>query len=870
MRRSLKGVKTPSSKDLRPDGEFAPMLAPASAAKPWSQGWRVAGWFAAIAISAIGCAQQTQQFRAYRKQGTMDDDFRGVPVYLIAWTWAPLWLPILVAAVLIEVCGKAQQPTDRGAHSLKRLWPRGATRTEMVGALLVAAPALAWLICKMMRDFAKVEGPSIFYMEGVALAFGVGAIPLITVLLFPSSASAGVLRLLGTSPERAVAYHRWIGTAAMAMVCLHGGLFISFWAYLAGIVTALRMAASPDECDVHTKICVPAGTYAVCAGLVLGALSLPIVRRRAWHVGFRVGHVLLAPVFLFGAAAHWRTFSIWIAPAAAAHAAALASRMLQRWGAPVVALSKIVDPAASQSFSPSSLPGGIGAVALAARATPNATLNESNGAQQMAPGEDRSFAPLQISGSRIEEEREMRAGTGMHVGTGGTGLTQGHGRLVLRVALPPMDAHGHPGQWVGIAAPNAMANSHPATLISAPAPHAGSASEVLLVLDRRGALARAAQTAQAAARGDVEGSGGWARHAVRVRGPYGGIPPLDPATPTLLAAGGSGITPILALLSHEGTREREGSSFRDNRGHLYAGTREADRHVCWAMRSDAALLTAAMPALAAHTRRASVRIHATASSGGHGGCLRSALATGAHTQGEAQAEPPATGAWIVAEPRPALTLVAACVGMAAGFFIPPDLGEVNRMRMRMRMRASISPFPPSSPSQSPTDEDGHDERERERGRFTDDDAILSRLQYLEATYGRWARGPTELAIAWAFSLSAALVAEVAARRWACHRTRDRMQRLHSPRPSTKGDMGGGGGGGGGVCDGIEVASGRPVWRDEIDQLLARAPRLGAGGVWGAVEVVVGGPEGMVAELRRECATHPKAHLIKFRACSFVM
>jgi len=64
--------------------------------------------------------------------------------------------------------------------------------------------------------------------------------------------------------------------------------------------------------------------------------------------------------------------------------------------------------------------------------------------------------------------------------------------------------------------------------------------------------------------------------------------------------------------------------------------------------------------------------------------------------------------------------------------------------------------------------------------------------------------------------------------------------------------------------GAEVVRGRPRWGPELDRLAAHAPP------GSNLDVVVSGPEGMVADLRRACAGHPLAARIHFQACSFAL
>ena len=387
------------------------------------------------------------------------------------------------------------------------------------------------------------------------------------------------------------------------------------------------------------------------------------------------------------------------------------------------------------------------------------------------------------------------------------------GRSAVRIKLPQLLGHVQAGQWVGVGLPGLLSENHPCTLMSPPgAPQA----ELLLHLNGRSRLARAAAR-QAALSGEY-----WSPQTLRVRGPYGGIPPLDNGTPTLLVAGGSGITTVVGLLA------------RDSSSHC------AQRHLCWSLRGDVALLRAMKAHVTSEGLGASVTVHATA---GYDSLrqelLDDPLAPMADELRERERAAETVGALgkplAPSEPNPLLANGAACFGATMSFVVSS-----------------------------------------------------SWVEQIQLTAGRRAAGPALLVIACIGSLATAVAAVYSAALFrqsnfcpssSRHSSRYGAERGFSGKESDEilgnGDeeaqgerapfMNGGlSGSGDAPRVGAEVVRGRPRWGPELDRLAAHAPP------GSNLDVVVSGPEGMVADLRRACAGHPLAARIRFQACSFAL
>jgi NAD(P)H-flavin reductase len=382
-------------------------------------------------------------------------------------------------------------------------------------------------------------------------------------------------------------------------------------------------------------------------------------------------------------------------------------------------------------------------------------------------------------------------------------------RKAVRIKLPQLLGHVQPGQWVGVGLPGLLSESHPCTLMSPPgAPQA----EVLLHLNGSSRLAQAA-TRQAALSG-----GYWAPQTLRLRGPYGGIPPLDKEAPTLLVAGGSGITTLVGLLA------------KDSSSH------SAQRHLCWSLRGDVALLQAMKAHITSEDLGASVTVHATAEYD----MLRQELfedplAPTADELRERERAAATTGTlWrplAPAESNPLLANGAACFGATMSFLISS-----------------------------------------------------SWVEHIKISAGRRAVGPAQLVLACIGSLATAVAAVYSAalirQSSGCpsstrpfsrydmapgisEKNSDEILRNGDAEaqverePFMNGDLLGAGG-----AQRAEVVRGRPRWGPELDRLASDAPP------GSHLDVVVSGPQGMVDDLRRACAGHPLAWRIRFQACSF--
>lgn len=492
--------------------------------------------FTGIALTALAGVMQTDPYRNWYKGAFRPWGLREYMEYYAAFAWLPLWMPTFAAGVSILFFQKRRRRGGGGKrlekpyeYLLHSKWLPSATVLEIVAFVLITSAALSWLLLPTRRALIRGhwQWDSLRTWSGIAEAFGQGCVPLLAGLLLPADATESVLTFMNVTPERATGYHRWMGSGAFLLSAMHGvGYLPVLWKSHGGWEGLKLMLFSMATCHAKHK-CIPAGLFALVVGLTFAFFARYAQRRVNWR-RFRVLHVLGAPLFYLGAAAHWQKLIWYLVPGVALYMAKVAARIHQH----------------CYTFQ----------------------------------------AAVSIGVSQEEE------------------------RVLLHFKLPWLDAHSHVGQWVGVGSSAGwFPEIHPATLVTAP----GGTSrrkkknpELALVLNRKSTLAKEVLWKNWRKRdlGDVESSSEgsyWTKCELKVKGPYGGIAPLEADVPTLLVAGGSGITPILALLDQE-----QGLKHR------------AHRSVCWALRGShigCSLLKAMSPHLN-DLEGVSTRIYATGES----------------------------------------------------------------------------------------------------------------------------------------------------------------------------------------------------------------------------------------------------------------
>ena len=110
--------------------------------------------------------------------------------------------------------------------------------------------------------------------QALWIGFGYAAIYCFAFVLLPIVRRSPLSRLLGTSFERAVKFHRWMGVLCFVFVTIHGAGMISVFG---GDV--LEWGDNGDN-DINYL----AGVISWIALFVLVVSSLSIVRRRFWEV----------------------------------------------------------------------------------------------------------------------------------------------------------------------------------------------------------------------------------------------------------------------------------------------------------------------------------------------------------------------------------------------------------------------------------------------------------------------------------------------------------------------------------------------------------------------------------------------------------
>lgn len=134
------------------------------------------------------------------------------------------------------------------------------------------------------------------------------------LLLFPAARNSPVLALLGVSWEAAIQYHRWLGTAFLAVTAAHAGVAIKWYddkGGLPGDLVRVPMLHAPHS----NNFTIPLAHWATLATFIfIGGFSLiPRVRRACYEL-FLYAHLatylLLTPTVLWHAQASW----VYLAP----------------------------------------------------------------------------------------------------------------------------------------------------------------------------------------------------------------------------------------------------------------------------------------------------------------------------------------------------------------------------------------------------------------------------------------------------------------------------------------------------------------------------------------------------------------------------
>lgn len=489
-----------------------------------------------ILVAALCISMQTDAYRGWYKKAFRPWEVREYMYYYGVFVWLPLWFPVMAIGGAIFFLqfkrGKGTRalgkPTE---HLMHRRWLPSVTPIEAVAYLLIALTALAWVFEKSYRTVKKSGWTSKRTMNGLAESLGIGTIPLLAGILLPAKATNAVFSFLHSTPERAVSYHKWIGFGTVLLVTLHGVAYFVYYYMTRGGWEGIRTYMFTNKtCITHSK-CIPAGLGAMVAGLLFGFFSIYSQRRLNWR-RFRVFHVLGTPIFFLGTVGHWSKFVWYLTPSLALYMAQAALRLHQHFYT-VNCLVAVEEREQNVNH------------------TSDTTTDDPVPPPELAGEHENDSANLIISSSTEKKDRVM-----------------------LRFKLPWLSGHTHCGQWIGVgSAASWFPEVHPATIISAPRM---ARPELALALHRKSALAKEILT-----RKKRMSEGHWTQCRLKLKGPYGGVAPLDPTVPTLLIAGGTGVTPILALLHQE---QQDRSSAYDYGGFL--GEAIAQRSICWTLRGD--------------------------------------------------------------------------------------------------------------------------------------------------------------------------------------------------------------------------------------------------------------------------------------------
>mmetsp|Transcript_10976 Transcript_10976/g.28197 ORF Transcript_10976/g.28197 Transcript_10976/m.28197 type:complete len:767 (-) Transcript_10976:36-2336(-) len=746
-----------------------------------------------LAVASLALAMQTDAYRKWYKAAFKPWDFTQYLTYYGLFLWAPLCVPVLAAGFFpffSRAC-RAGWPRPREHVWIRKGLPP-ITGMEAVAYALIVATALVWVGAKVRRSVDKYGWTTAGWLK-IAEALGIGSIPLLTFLLIPSHATRSALTWLHMSPERAVEYHKWVGAFAFVLVAAHGAMFFPLYYIQDGWMAIRLVFFSSMTCTTHSK-CIPAGLFAVGVAVFFLFFATYWQRRLNWR-RFRAFHVLGAPLFYIGAVAHWQKFVWYLTPGVALHMAKVACRLHQHCFT-VEASVFVREHPCSNSVRVPELP----------------RENSQRASEIFEPGN-----------AIVKDER-----------------------VCLHLKLPRLSGHTHVGQWLGIGVASGWRlippEIHPATVVTSP----GEQAEVCLLLRRESAKARRVLAARKRAAG--EGGGSWVQR-FKVKGPYGGVGSLDAATATLLIAGGSGITPILALLSGE---RHSGNS---------ADAEVATRRVCWALRGTDTGCSL-LKAVRGHLASIPLTLFATAGceeverilaepSDGDDECQEgeegSRGMTRAYFLDTFPCDFPASGAGAEVVP-----ILAAILGAFLGIVVGVSWGgNCEEALLRMEQGWAIGVLNLTYASA-----------------FSLACSLLSIFAYQVARHVILGDSESEgdlhlLTPSERLEKSSASLS---------HRSLGASSALYSSISSSLSSAanlddsgrtnGKGTSGGSGMMGEASVLRGRPNFGKELKEV------FDAAGPAGRVDVVVAGPGGMVKDVRKACTEHPLRSSIRLRICSF--
>ncbi|KAK6365674.1 hypothetical protein LTS17_011060 [Exophiala oligosperma] len=199
------------------------------------------------------------------------------------------WLSPVVLLVVVYVCRRLLFWSP-GTRELRRIgWVLETTYVSEFGPLSVQLFGLAytaWLLFLVFRG----TGEDYMHLTKAFGHVGVSQMPLQYLMSVKWTALSPVAAATGLSHEKVNVYHRFLGRVVHLFLGIHAVLYLRFFAKMGWLEKRVR------DWDVRF------GLLAFWTVNFLGVLSLPAVRRRAYHALFWRSHIVLAlalPVFVF-------------------------------------------------------------------------------------------------------------------------------------------------------------------------------------------------------------------------------------------------------------------------------------------------------------------------------------------------------------------------------------------------------------------------------------------------------------------------------------------------------------------------------------------------------------------------------------------
>ncbi|TYZ67104.1 hypothetical protein PybrP1_002255, partial [[Pythium] brassicae (nom. inval.)] len=152
------------------------------------------------------------------------------------------------------------------------------------------------------------------YLECVGITLGFSCIFNMAFLFIPATRNAVWMEFMNISYANGIKYHRWIGVVTVLTALFHCvGYYVSWVRQGTWSQQALPCFDCPLNSRKGTKVWMNVfGEISLLAFLVIGATSIPWVRRKFYNAFYYFHHLFIVGVVF--AVLHWSPIILWIFP----------------------------------------------------------------------------------------------------------------------------------------------------------------------------------------------------------------------------------------------------------------------------------------------------------------------------------------------------------------------------------------------------------------------------------------------------------------------------------------------------------------------------------------------------------------------------